>query len=102
MILVLTTTNDKDIAKKIGNELLNAKLVACYSILPEMESSYWWKGEIRSEKEYQLLLKTTDDNFEKIERTIKKLHNYDLPEVISINIKHVGKDYLKWIEAEIG
>ncbi|MEK7581135.1 MAG: divalent-cation tolerance protein CutA [Patescibacteria group bacterium] len=101
MILVLTTTDKKSLAQEIGNELLKKKLVACASILP-MESSYWWKGKIVNAKEFQLVLKTKPENFEKIEKLIKAIHTYELPEIISINIDKAGKDYLTWIEKEIG
>lgn len=101
MVLILTTTDKKSLAHKIGNELLKKKLVACCSILP-MESSYWWKGKIVKAKEFQLILKTKPENFAKIEKVIKKLHTYELPEVISIDIQKAGKDYLKWIDKEIG
>lgn len=101
MILILTTTDKKSLAQKIGNELLKKKLVACCSILP-MESSYWWKGKITNAKEFQLILKTKEKNFEKVEKVIKALHTYELPEILAINIEKAGKDYLAWITKEIG
>lgn len=101
MIFVLTTTDKITIAKRITKTLLDQKLIACASIIP-MESSYWWKGKIANEKEFQLVLKTKAENYEKIEKLIKKLHTYDLPEIISINIAKAGKDYLAWIASEIG
>lgn len=101
MILVLTTTDKKTVAHKIGKALLKEKLVACVSILP-MDSSYWWKGKIVNAKEFQVILKTKAENFKKIEKLIKKLHTYDLPEIISVNIEKTGKDYLTWIKNEIG
>lgn len=100
MILILTTTDKKSLAKKIGNALLEEKLIACASIIP-MESSYWWKGKIVNAKEFQLILKTKAANYQKIEKVIKKIHTYDLPEIISINIAKAGKDYLTWIKQEI-
>ena len=100
MILILTTTDKKTVAQKITKALLDQKLIACASILP-MESSYWWKGKIVNAKEFQLILKTKAENFNKIEKVIKKLHTYDLPEIISIDIQKAGKDYIKWIDSEI-
>jgi periplasmic divalent cation tolerance protein len=101
MILVLTTTDKKSLAQKIASTLLKEKLVACVSILP-MDSSYWWKGKIVNAKEFQVVLKTKAENYKKIEKLIKKLHTYDLPEIISLNIEKAGKDYLTWIKSEIG
>ncbi len=100
MILILTTTDKKSLAQKIASALLREKLIACCSILP-MKSSYWWKGKITNAKEFQLILKTKDENFAKIEKIIKSLHTYELPEIISINIEKAGKDYIKWLNSEI-
>ena len=100
MIIVLTTTDKKTVAAKIGKALLTKKLIACCSILP-VDSSYWWKGKIVSDKEFQLILKTKAGNFAKIEKIIKKLHTYELPEVLSIKIDKAGKDYLKWMNEAI-
>lgn len=100
MVLVFTTTDNKSSARKIGKALLKSKLVACCSILP-VDSSYWWKGKIANEKEFQIILKTKSENFAEIEKVIKKLHTYELPEVISIKIDEAGKDYLKWMQNSI-
>lgn len=101
MILILTTTDKKSVANKISKALLDQKLIACASIIP-MESSYWWKGKIVNAKEFQMVLKTKAANYQKIEKVIKKLHTYDLPEIISLNVDKAGKDYLTWISSEIG
>ncbi len=101
MILILTTTDKITVAKKITKALLGQKLIACASIIP-MHSSYWWHKKIVNAKEYQLILKTEASNYKKIEKEIKKLHTYDLPEIISINIQKAGKDYLTWIHKELG
>lgn len=101
MILILTITDKISVARKIISSLLKQKLVACANIFP-VESSYWWQGKIANAKEYQLILKTKAQNFSKIEKEIKKLHNYEVPEIIAINSKQVGKDYLKWMEKELG
>lgn len=100
MILVLTTTDKEEIAQKISEKLLKEKLIACCSIFPT-QSSYWWKGKIANEKEFQLVLKTKEENFEKIEKVIKAIHNYDLPEIISIKIDNAGKDYIEWLNSAV-
>lgn len=100
MILILTTSDKKLIALKIAKKLLKLKLVACANIFP-VESSYWWHKKIVNAKEYQLILKTKAQNFTKIEKEIKKLHNYKVPEIISIDTHKVGKDYLNWATNEL-
>ena len=46
-----TVNEAKKEAKKIILGLLDKHLIACASILPEVESIYRWNGEIQEEKE---------------------------------------------------
>ena len=100
MIIVLTATDNKLIAIKIGNILLKQKLIACYNLIP-VKSAYWWKGKIKSSKEYLLILKSLEKNFKAIEDTIKKLSSYNTPEIVSVKTHTVNKKYFKWLENEV-
>lgn len=99
MILILTTTHKQADAVKIGNGLLKDRLIACYNLFP-VESAYWWKGKILSEKETLMIIKTKDKNFSKIEAYIKKQSGYEVPEVVAVKPTQVNKSYLGWIEKE--
>lgn len=96
MILILSTFPNKEGARKIGKELLNKKLIACYNLLP-VESAYWWKGKIKETNEVLMIMKT-NTSFEEVERFIIEHHSYDTPEIISIEPKSVNKKYLRWVE----
>ena len=96
-ILVLCTCppgNAKDIAQK----LVQQKLAACVNIMPNIRSIYHWQGEIQDDTEAMLVIKTTTEQYEKMEKTIKKLHPYELPEIISISLTGGNKDYIQWIK----
>lgn len=99
MVLIITTIHKKQDAIDIGNGLLKAKLIACYNLFP-VESAYWWKGKILSEKETMMILKTKDSNFKKIQDHMKKHSGYEVPEVIAIKPSQVNKPYLNWIKKE--
>ena len=95
-IILITSPNFKS-AKKITDHLLNEKLVACVSILPIIKSKYWWKGKIESHSEVLMILKTKTNLYKEIEKEVKNLHPYTVPEIISFKIDKSNKDYLNWI-----
>ncbi len=95
-IIVQTTTNSKDEAKNIAKILLKNKLAACIQI-SKIDSLYMWKDEINKDEEYLVIIKTKKEKFKKIKSKIKELHSYDLPEIISIKIHSLSKEYKKYI-----
>ncbi len=99
MILIFTTITSKVIAYKLGRKLLELKLIACYN-LTEVESSYWWEGEIKMGTEALMILKTKEENFDKIETFLKENSGYEVPEIVSVKPEKVNQPYLDWIEKE--
>jgi periplasmic divalent cation tolerance protein len=97
--IILSTCPDFDSANKIAQHLVTAKLAACINILPGITSVYEWQGKLETSHEHLLLIKTRDYHYATIEAEIKRLHPYELPEVISIAIEHGLPDYLKWINS---
>ena len=95
MLLLYVTHKNKTEAKKIVDYLLKQKLIACANYIP-IESSYWWKGKIENSNEIVTLLKTKEENFEKLKQEIKKIHPYDVPCIIKLNAE-ANKDYEEWI-----
>ncbi len=95
---IYTTTPDENTTNKIQDELINKKLVSCVQVLGPIKSMYWWKNNIEKSDEWLLIIKSVRNNFKKIERIIKTLHPYEVPEIISININSGNKDYLNWIK----
>jgi periplasmic divalent cation tolerance protein len=86
-------------AVSIADSLLNSHLVACANIIPEIRSSYWWKGRIERAKEVMLVMKTRRKNFKLVEKEVKRLHSYDVPEIIALPVVNASTDYIKWIKA---
>ena len=100
-ILIMVTCASKEEAHKISGQLLRKRLVACASILPKIESKFWWKGKLDSAREILVTMKTVRSNFKKIEALIKSLHSYEVPEIIAVPIVAGSRDYLDWISRTI-
>lgn len=96
-ILVLSTCPGSISAKKIAQNLVAEKLAACVNIVPGVQSYFSWVGKVDNANEHLLVIKTTNDAYEKLEKRIQTLHPYELPEIIAVPI-HTGLvGYLDWI-----
>ena len=98
MIIIKTTTDSHKAMKLIANTLLNKKLAACVNMIPRMRSKYIVDGRITESREVILLIKTTKKLENKVYKTIKDLHNYEIPEISTIQTSKVDKDYENWIK----
>lgn len=96
-IFIITTIDDLDKAKKISELLVKKKAAACVSITSPITSIYKWKGNIESEKEVALFIKTTENKYPEIEKLIIENHSYEVPEIIALPIIKGEEKYLKWI-----
>ena len=61
-----------------------------------------WKGNIKTSKEWLLIIKSTKFKHEELEKVIKNTHPYQVPETITVLIITGSKDYLEWMDKEIG
>jgi periplasmic divalent cation tolerance protein len=102
-IVVLVTCGSSAEARKIARALVEGRLAACVNILRvPVESVYRWEGKVESSKEVLLMIKTSRHRFPALERTIKRLHSYDTPEIIALPIAAGSSDYLAWISDSVG
>ena len=95
--LVLVTAPDLKTARILAKSVLQAKLIACASLLPKIESHFWWQGKIKSAAEVLLVLKTQKANLAALEKLILAKHPYDTPEFLVLPISAGSKRYLNWL-----
>jgi len=95
--VVLSTAGSEDEARKIAHHLVEHQLAACVNIVPGIESIYRWQGKVETAREWLLLIKTTTEKFPAVRDAIRKLHSYDLPECIAIQIEDGSAEYVQWI-----
>ena len=95
--IVLTTVASKERGIAIANSLLAEKLAACINIVP-IESLYTWQGAINQDREWQLIIKTRLDLMAEIKAKITSLHDYEVPEIISLPIISGSSSYMQWLD----
>ena len=95
--LVITTEVDKKNASKLADLLLREKLIPCVTF-KNVESHFWWKGEINQSKEVQLMIKCREENVNKVCNKISEWHSYELPEIIYFRVS-ANKNYRKWVNS---
>ncbi len=100
-IQVITTTATHDEAEIIGRALVEQHLAACSQIIGPITSIYRWEGQIETSQEYQCWAKSRRELFERIEAAIRRLHPYQVPEILAVPIATGSESYLQWLEGEV-
>lgn len=101
MSLIHLACGSEDEADKIGNALLDKKLVACFKKVP-VRSVYRWKGEVYREGEVLLLLDTNVSLFDEIEQEVRKLHSYKTFVMLSILVEKASDGVEEWLHDNLG
>ena len=100
-IVVFVTVANVEEATRLAEMLVGAHLAACVQILPEMESVYRWQGKIERQAEVLLLVKTTSEKFDELEREVRALHSYDTPEIVAVPVTAGSEPYLRWLNSSL-
>lgn len=101
-VVILITASTAEEAESIADRLVAQRQAACINIIPKVHSLFWWQGQIESADEVLLVIKSKASLVEQIVTTVKELHSYEVPEVIALPISGGNRDYLDWMEAELG
>ena len=96
-VLILTTLPAGADAAAFAAALVEDRLAACVSVLPEMESIYRWEGAVQRDRERQLIVKTSRDRVDALRQRVGELHPYDVPEFLVVPIVDGSDAYLRWI-----
>ncbi|XP_023545579.1 protein CutA, chloroplastic [Cucurbita pepo subsp. pepo] len=98
-IVVYVTVPNREAGKKLAESIVKEKLAACVNIVPGIESVYQWKGEIQTDAEELLIIKTRQSLLGALTDHVKANHPYEVPEVIALPINGGSMEYLEWIKS---
>ncbi len=101
LVLIYTTFSNFEEAKTVSEELLNEKLIVCVNIFPEVNSLYLWKGKISNSCEVVAIMKSKNDQVDKIVEKIEAMHSYDQPAIAVMPIERANKSFTNWANSVI-
>jgi periplasmic divalent cation tolerance protein len=99
-LLVITNLPDRASAERLAAALVERRAAACVNILAPCRSVYRWQGALETAEEHPLFAKTTRDRYPALERIVRELHPYELPEIIAVPLGGGLRAYLEWVAAE--
>jgi periplasmic divalent cation tolerance protein len=102
LALVLTTVPGRELGERLVRQLVDERLIACANLIPGLASIFRWQGEVRSETEVLILMKTQPERLEALFQRVQELHPYEVPELIEVPVGEVSPAYCQWILAETG
>ena len=95
--IVLVTCASITEARRIGRSAVEKNLAACANVVPGVESIYQWKGKVERAREVLVMMKTSVRRLRELEREVKRMHSYEVPEFVVLPIIAGSREYLKWI-----
>jgi periplasmic divalent cation tolerance protein len=100
-IVVLSTCDSEDEAVQVARGLVEKRLAACVNIIAGARSIYRWKDSIEDSPEWLLVIKSHRGLFPALQEEIRKLHTYEVPEVIALQVVAGSERYLAWLDREL-
>ncbi|MBG0827316.1 divalent-cation tolerance protein CutA [Planomonospora sp. ID67723] len=97
---VHVTAGSREEAEEIGAVAVRERVAACAQIVGPVSSVYRWKGEVRRDEEFLILMKTSKDRLDELVSAVKAAHSYETPEIVAVPIEGGSADYLHWIGTE--
>lgn len=101
ILLCLCACPDAASAQRLAETLVGERLAACVNRLPGVLSTYRWQGEMHTDAEELLLIKTTAAGFDALKARLLQLHPYELPELIALPLERGHAAYLDWVRANV-
>ena len=101
--LIVTTTSDNAmVIDAIAASLVEDRLAACCQVSPPVTSVYRWEDKIERAAEWELKVKTVASRLDAVFARIDQLHNYDVPQIIAVEIARISRTYGDWVAANTG
>jgi len=97
VVLILSTVSSREEGEKIATALVERREAACVNLVPGLTSIYVWEGKLCRGEESLLLVKTLRRSIPHVTRTIRELHSYQVPEIVSVPVTDGLAEYLRWV-----
>lgn len=99
-VIVMSTIDNEQAARELAAGVVRARLGACAQIVGPITSVFRWEGEVQTEAEWRLEVKTTSDRVAALTTYLDEEHGYDVPEIVVLPIDGGSAAYLSWLTDE--
>lgn len=99
IVVAFSTVPDDATGARIARALVEERVVACVNRVPGLVSTYQWQGELREDPEVLLVMKTVLGRVRELERRLKDLHPFEVPELVVIEAAAVAAPYAQWLRS---
>lgn len=99
-IVVYVTAGSPAEGDRLARALVDERLAACVNRLAPVHSVYRWEGKLEQSEEQLLIIKTHRRLFAGLEKRVRELHSYAVPEIVALPIIDGSQDYLRWLAGE--
>jgi periplasmic divalent cation tolerance protein len=100
VVLALSTAPDVEQAARIARALVDERLIACANLVPGLTSIYRWQGEVQTDAEVLLLMKTRRSLVRRLKERLPQLHPYQVPELVVTEVTDGLEPYCRWVRDE--
>jgi len=100
VLIVMTNAPDRATAETIARAAVEARVAACVNIMGPCTSIYRWQGAVETAEEVPVFMKTTAARYAELEALVRKLHPYELPEIVAVPAGRGLQAYFDWVQAE--
>lgn len=86
--------------ERLARALVEERLAACVNLIAPVQSVYRWEGKLEQSEEQLLIIKTHRRLFAGLEKRVRELHSYAVPEIVALPIIEGSQDYLRWLSEQ--
>jgi periplasmic divalent cation tolerance protein len=100
-IVVYVTASSPAEGERLARALVEEQLAACVNRIAPIQSVYRWQGKVEQSEEQLLIIKTRKTLFAALEKRVRELHSYSVPEIIALPIVAGSEAYLQWLGEQV-
>jgi len=100
-IFVYTTFPTEEDAAAVARRVIEKRLASCANIFPKGRSFYNWDGKVQDVSETVMIVKTMQNQWDKVRAEIAENHPYEIPCITAIPMLAANKAFLTWMEEQV-
>jgi periplasmic divalent cation tolerance protein len=100
-VQLITTMARRDEAEQMAQSVVDAHLAACVQIVGPITSVYRWQGKVETDEEWQCVMKSRQDVLPRLVEAVRRMHPYQVPEILVLPILWGSPEYLAWVDSEV-